>query len=127
MVDTFTEIYQFYDDSDYFGTSSSDSSVIVSTAGTEDSIEASTPEYDQSMEQQQSSTLPNGVFTDLAYCYVPTCVGKKPCYSHTCPKREVGPIKRIILGVSLIVVDRDCTSDLIVLMHVLHDLQHMHI
>ncbi|CDH56451.1 rho guanyl nucleotide exchange factor [Lichtheimia corymbifera JMRC:FSU:9682] len=93
LVDTFTEIYQFYDDNDYFGTSSSDSSVIVSTTGTEDSIEATTPEYDSSMEQQQHqqqqpSTLPNGVFTDLTYCYVPTCVGKKPCYSHTCPKRE---------------------------------------
>ncbi|CAO3681691.1 unnamed protein product [Rhizopus microsporus] len=29
----------------------------------------------------------NGVFTELTYCYSPTCWDNRPCYSPTCPKR----------------------------------------
>ncbi|KAI8062883.1 hypothetical protein BC940DRAFT_307979 [Gongronella butleri] len=31
--------------------------------------------------------FPNGVMTELAHCYSPTCYGALPCYSATCPKR----------------------------------------
>ena len=32
--------------------------------------------------------FPNGVFTDLTFCYSPTCIyDAKPCYSYFCPKR----------------------------------------
>ncbi|KAI8143965.1 hypothetical protein BJV82DRAFT_610038 [Fennellomyces sp. T-0311] len=32
--------------------------------------------------------FPNGVFTDLTFCYSPTCIyDNKPCYSYFCPKR----------------------------------------
>ncbi|KAI9470069.1 MAG: CNH domain-containing protein [Benjaminiella poitrasii] len=31
--------------------------------------------------------LPNGVYTELTYCYSPTCDSLHPCYSYTCPKK----------------------------------------
>ncbi|KAG1141973.1 hypothetical protein G6F37_006144 [Rhizopus arrhizus] len=34
-----------------------------------------------------NDSIPNGVLTELTFCYSPTCWSKKPCYSPTCPKR----------------------------------------
>ncbi|KAI9491138.1 hypothetical protein BDB00DRAFT_834665 [Zychaea mexicana] len=45
-------------------------------------------DVDEDSEGPTWDALPNGVFTDLTHCYVPTCVGRKPCYSFSCPKRE---------------------------------------
>ena len=132
LIDTDTEIYQFYDDSEYY-TSHSDTSSAILSAGTmttassnmsdlssvtmlrdADAIAAavvagtttnganfggddnniSRVEDDDDEHGHAAATatgipLPNGIFTDLTHCYVPTCIGRKPCYSFACPKREV--------------------------------------
>lgn len=37
----------------------------------------------------QKELLPSGIYTELTYCYTPTCYDNLyPCYSYTCPKRE---------------------------------------
>ncbi|KAI8098883.1 uncharacterized protein BX664DRAFT_254586 [Halteromyces radiatus] len=37
---------------------------------------------------QHTVAFPNGIITDLTYCYSPTCYGNSPCYSYSCPKRQ---------------------------------------
>lgn len=49
------------------------------------------------IERDESDLLPNGVFTELTYCYVPTCIDKNPCYSYSCPKREVCRTSLVLL------------------------------
>ncbi|KAI9244297.1 hypothetical protein BDA99DRAFT_448523 [Phascolomyces articulosus] len=138
LIDTDTEIYQFYDDNEYY-TSHSDTSSAILSAGTmttassnmsdlssvtmlrdADAIAAAVvagtttsqhynnnnedhiPNHHEEEDDVDSQVagvgdttanggipLPNGIFTDLTHCYVPTCVGRKPCYSFACPKREV--------------------------------------
>lgn len=38
--------------------------------------------------KQPTAPFPNGVMTDLTYCYSSTCHGNSPCYSYSCPKRR---------------------------------------
>lgn len=40
----------------------------------------------------------NGVFTELTYCYSPTCWDNRPCYSPTCPKRIMQVNNNIVIN-----------------------------
>lgn len=41
----------------------------------------------QDIELLSNNNMPTAILTDLTYCYVPTCMDVKPCYSPLCPKR----------------------------------------
>ncbi|KAI7850157.1 hypothetical protein BDC45DRAFT_519118 [Circinella umbellata] len=131
LIDTDTEIYQFYDDNEYYSSHSDTSSAILSAgtmttassnisdlssvtmlrdadaiaaavvAGTTTNVnfvrdddddiprvEDDDDEHEHAVTTATGIPLPNGIFTDLTHCYVPTCIGRKPCYSFACPKRE---------------------------------------
>ncbi|ORZ25372.1 hypothetical protein BCR42DRAFT_400016 [Absidia repens] len=38
--------------------------------------------------EHRTVTAPNGVITELTFCYAPSCHGTSPCYSYSCPKRQ---------------------------------------
>ncbi|KAI8370340.1 uncharacterized protein BYT42DRAFT_581901 [Radiomyces spectabilis] len=83
LIDSSFEIYQFF----YERTMPRrNTDVVVSPSNSSNSSVSSTgfPEEDH----LTYDYLPNGVFTELTHCYVPTCLGKNPCYSYSCPKRN---------------------------------------
>lgn len=110
LIDSKLELYSFQDDNDYY---SDDSSSLIASAGTtasgsssfqDDNDDASSismlygaaaaaiaamdHERPANLARQNSHVVrPRGIFTELTRCYVPTCIGKKPCYSFSCPKR----------------------------------------
>lgn len=44
---------------------------------------------------QCTMAIPNGIITELTYCYAPTCRGSSPCYSYSCPKRQSIKVRTI--------------------------------
>ena len=145
LIDTDTEIYQFYDDNEYYSSHSDTSSAILSAgtmttassnisdlssvtmlrdadaiaaavaAGTTTNVnfvrdddddiprvEDDDDEHEHAVTTATGIPLPNGIFTDLTHCYVPTCIGRKPCYSFACPKREVNKTKIMIIVIIII-------------------------
>lgn len=111
LIDSKLELYSFQDENDYY---SDDSSSLLAPAGTVTTTASSSSLAEQDDDASSISMLygaaaaavaamdherpglvrqnshvvrPTGVFTELTRCYVPTCIGKRPCYSFSCPKR----------------------------------------
>ncbi|KAI8367364.1 hypothetical protein EDC96DRAFT_506546 [Choanephora cucurbitarum] len=108
LIDDIVEIYQFNELLFHHNHSSSNqsstdqtaysavSTIINSYASDEDEQEE---DDHNSMNTETTATtstpivqkelLPSGIYTELTYCYTPTCYDNLyPCYSYTCPKRE---------------------------------------
>ncbi|KAI7868800.1 hypothetical protein BDF14DRAFT_1880777 [Spinellus fusiger] len=96
LLDSTIEIYQLDERVLYYGTTQHPGefpgTATTSSSSVSDFIEvasATTATTSQHSTMPPRDGLPNGLFTQLTYCYTPTCHGSQPCYSYTCPKRTI--------------------------------------